>query len=49
MSWNIKKMANPEDGDIATIQARGIVNYKYLIFRLLQTLIKMINHIFIEI
>ena len=42
-------MANHEDGDIATIQAPGIVNYKYLIFRLLQPLIKMINYTFIEI
>ena len=43
------KMANPEDGNIATIQARGIVNDKHLSFRLLQPLIKMINYTFIEI
>ena len=42
-------MANPEDGDIATIQAQGTVNSKYIIFRLLQPLIKMINYTFIEI
>ena len=42
-------MATSEDGDIATIQARGIVNYKYLIFRLLQPLLKMINYTFMEI